>query len=108
MSEQLAMFDLEAGRGLRDEVLDALANMPGGFLELARRYAYRYAEVHGMVTSDDVRRWANTVGLEPDSPKQWGALFMDKGWVKIGYTQTAIKTSHARPIGVWKYDHRHN
>lgn len=103
MFEQIPIFDIKEGRLLRDEALEALAGMADSeFVDIARNYAKAYARKHGQVTSDDVRRWANIIGLEPDSPKQWGCLFMGKEWYKVGYTQTAIKSSHARPIGVWR------
>ncbi len=71
------------------------------FLENCRWIARKIAERKDTVTIDDVRSETKLpLGIDG---RVYGAVFANKDeWEKVGYTQTSIKTSHARPIAVFK------
>jgi len=94
-------FDLKKGRMLRDEGIALVTANNEDFVSTMRHIAVSHARLHGRVTSDDLRRYAIELDMQPDSPMVWGAIFRTKLLKKMGYTQTAITTSHGRPIAIW-------
>lgn len=69
------------------------------FLEYARWTARKICQEKGHVTSDDVREIVQLPrGIDG---RVYGAIFSGKEWVKTGYAQTKIKSSHGRPIAVF-------
>jgi len=69
------------------------------FLDYARWIAKDICRKKGHVTSDDVREFAK---LPPNiDGRVYGAIFSGDEWIKTGYTQTKIKSSHGRPIAVF-------
>lgn len=87
------------GTQRRDEVLERLARLK--WVREARKWAAEYAARHGRVTVDDVRR-----GFEPPPKgtdgRAYGAIFAGRQFEPIGWTTTKVKTSHARPIRVFR------
>lgn len=74
------------------------------WLQWARGMAQTISKINGSVTSDDVREKADLYGLQPDSPKSWGALFIGTGWTRVGRKASTVKTNHSRWINVWSWD----
>lgn len=70
------------------------------FLDYARLIAYKICKENGQVTVDDVRKIVS-LPYEIDG-RIFGAVFKGKEWKKVGYTQTQIRSSHGRPISVFK------
>lgn len=69
------------------------------FLDYARWVARKICLEKGHVTIDDVRE---LVSLPPGiDGRVYGAVFKEKDWIKTGFTQTKIKSSHNRPISVF-------
>jgi hypothetical protein len=94
-------MDLFEARKRRDAALSLLETKRAEWLMIARAAAVTHAEIHGTVSSDDI--WI----LKPPpvyiDPRAMGAVFSKRrGWVKVGYQQSARPQCHARPIAVWK------
>lgn len=80
--------------------MDLFEKTRSEFLANARWTARILLEHQPTVTSDDIRRHIQLP--EGISCKCWGAVFSTEEFEKIGYTQTKIKTSHGRPIAIWR------
>ena len=72
------------------------------FLDRARMFARHQSRVYGKVSSDDVREWAYIEGLEPHHKNAWGAIFVGKEWVCIGWQRSRIRSNHGRQICLWR------
>jgi hypothetical protein len=70
------------------------------FLGNCRWIARRIAEKQGYATIDDVRKNV-TIPLGIDG-RVMGAVFNTPDWEKTGYTTTKVKSSHGRPIAIFK------
>ena len=68
------------------------------WLARARSAAFKYAERHGFVTSDDV---LEVVGA-CQSPSVAGAIYKDERFVKSGYRPSRRLTTHGRDISIWR------
>lgn len=81
-------------------VFDMFAATRRDYLDLARQAAALICRDKGFVTSDDVRA---VVPLPKGiDGRVLGAVFSGKEWVKIGYTQTKVRSSHYRPISIFQ------
>ena len=97
---QLAFADLDAGRAARDEALDWLKTRRKQYFHNARVVAMRLVRENGEVTVDTLR---DVYPPPPDwDARVLGAVLRDRVFVKIGSTQTARKSSHARDIGIFR------
>ena len=76
----------------------------GEWLAWARSFAKSYATLHGSVSSDDVRREADRVGLQPDSPHSFGAVFKEKGWRVIAREPSRIPSNNKRWINRFTWE----
>lgn len=70
------------------------------FLESCRWIARKIAKAKGNVTIDDVRNEVK-IPLNIDA-RVLGAVFNTPDFEKVGYTSTKIKSSHGRPISVFR------
>jgi len=69
------------------------------FLEYSRWVARKICKEKGHVTTDDVRELVQLPkGIDG---RVCGAIFKGDEWIKTGYTQTNIKSSHNRTICVF-------
>ena len=101
--EQLTIFDLAAGKRLRDEALDTQEDINPEWIDTARATARTIAHIHGEVNANQVRRVMEARGLFPKHPNAWGSLFRGKEWERTGErVPSIIKTSHASEISVWR------
>jgi len=102
--QQSNLFDLDAGRRLRDEALDAQEDQNPTWLEDARKVAQVISDIRGQVNANEVRRVMEARGLFPKHPNAWGSVFRGKEWERTGErVPSAIKTSHASEISVWRH-----
>jgi hypothetical protein len=103
MGEQPDQFDLAKGKRLRDEGISQAGANSGRWLDIARATALRIAQVHGQVTSDDVRAILEGQGLYPHHPNAWGAVFKQPHWTPTGErVASRVPSRHANEIRVWK------
>lgn len=61
----------------------------------------------GEFTSDDIRLACQKAGLpQPKHPNAWGAvisaLAKSGAIVRVGFRNSALKSAHARMVGVWR------
>jgi len=104
--QQPDLFDLEEGRRLRQGALDAQEDQNPTWLEEARRVAQVISDTHGQVNANEVRRVMEARALFPKHPNAWGSVFRGKSWQRTGErVPSAIKTSHASEISVWRHVH---
>jgi len=71
------------------------------FVAIMRGVAVDFATIHGRVTSDDVRLYANLHDIYPAHPNAWGAVFKD-GFRRVGFVKSQIPSNHSRMISVWE------
>jgi hypothetical protein len=90
------MQNLAQGRALRDGQLDLFDLRDAAFLSRCREVAAVLARAHGSVSINDVR-----AVLPPPpgvSPSVFGAVFRDRRFTPIGYTQATHPQAHARAV----------
>ena len=100
MTEE-TQFDLFQGRRLRDEGMSVAAANRMTTLEEARIVAEQLAASKGDITIDDVNEVIEARGMHLGPAA--GSVFRSEKWVPVGYRQTTKKTSHARPVRVWRF-----
>ena len=84
----------------KKQALDLFEIKRKEFLSNARWVAKRLAYKKGQVTIDDVREQVKI----PDfiDGRVMGAVFNRDEWEKVGYINTKVKSSHGRPVAVFK------
>ena len=99
-----SQFDLALGIEAKQEGIATVEAHEGtDFLEVIRTYAVKFARTHGSVTSDDLRRYAMSIGWKPHHPNTWGAVFRDRRWKSVGRVKSKKISNHARWIHVWEW-----
>ena len=99
MSDQLSFW----GKGeARKEagIASVEANNPT-FCERMRKRAIEIASEKGTVTSDDLRLYGKAMGIVPNHPNAWGAIFRGKLWTAVGHEKSKLNSNHSREIRVW-------
>ena len=74
------------------------------FVETMRKRAKEIALHRGEVHIDHLREYALSIGVEPESPNAWGAIFRCKGWRKVGYRQSEFISNHGRTVPIWSFN----
>ncbi len=97
----LDLFDTIKAKLERDKGLDKVEGNNDSFVHRMRAHAKHIAQRTGHVTSDDLRRYASSHGLEPKHPNAWGAVFRGKQWICIGRRKSTLASNHAREIRIW-------
>ncbi len=72
-----------------------------GWLERIRKAALHHTTVHGVVSIDDLRVWADAHEDHPPSPSTWGSVFYGEQWMKVGEKRSSYSKSRARKVSVW-------
>lgn len=72
------------------------------YLELARWQAHKICEEYGTATIDDVREHLKYAIPEYLDKRFLGAVFHCKDFILVDRTSTKTKTSHGRPIGIFR------
>ncbi len=95
----------EGGRegGRKQLGLDLVEDHNFSFVDHMRDLAIAISNRDGQVTSDDLRRAATRLGIEPDHQNAWGAIFRGKRWKPMGYVNSTLPSNHARVIRVWRW-----
>ena len=94
-------LDLLEGKRRRDEGIDRAAQASSDFLSLCRRIAHEHAIYNGETSINDVRKRIEGVPHNVN-PNVLGAVFKEKMWEAVGYTQAEHPNAHARTIRVYK------
>ena len=88
-------------------LLGPLANLEAaeaGFLVWARGYARTVALTTGSVSSDDIRQECDRVGLQPNSPHAFGAIFKEQGWRVVSREPSRYASNNQRWICRWRWE----
>lgn len=99
----MTQSNLAKALALKNRGMALAATGNDGFLAAMRAYAKARSQQHGFVTADDVRAYAEAIGLQPSSPKVWGSTFRGSGWSRVGYHQSGIVANHGHYYPVWKW-----
>ena len=101
---QIGLFE---GIKKRDEGIKEVAGKNSFVTGLLRIKAKEISRLNGSVSSDDLRKFADSEGLTVTTPEAWGAMvngiFRERGWQLIGRKQSEIVSNHGREIKIWKW-----
>ncbi len=97
-------LDAAQGQRLKREGQEQVESKNWAFLNKMRWYAQTHAQRWGSVTSDDVRRYATSLGLYPTHHNCWAGVFRCPGWVCIGRQPSKLPSNHARWINVYRWE----
>lgn len=89
------------GQKLKDRGLELVEMNNSKFVSAMRSQAAAICKREHCVTSDDLREYALMVGVKPEHPNAWGAIFSGKKWECIGRIKSTLSSNHAREIRVW-------
>lgn len=98
-----AHFDPVRAKKKREEGLHLVETNNKEFVELMRGQARRFCAVNGEVHIDDLRRFALSRGIRPESSNAWGAVFRGKCWAKIGRRKSTLVTNKGHESPVWAF-----
>ena len=86
----MSQSDLFEGTVLKDEGQRLVESHNDDFVLRMRQEARKICFVHGSVTSDDLREYAQQRGLVPKHRNAYGAIFLGKEWESIGYERSRL------------------
>lgn len=101
-SSQL-LIDFDAACSLRDKGVDMAGWGSLTWVGCMREFAREHCQQHGSVTIDDVRAFAASKGLQPNSTHAFGAVFHELGWHVIGSEPSQVVSNRARRILRWRW-----
>lgn len=99
-AEQM-MFEFASGQERRDFGIKKTYIANKVFVEHMRGVLFGIIQDRGSASSDDLRRYAHRVGICPESPNAWGAIFHHKRLLKVGYRPASTPSCNGREIKVW-------
>jgi enoyl-CoA hydratase/carnithine racemase len=99
--------ELFTGQELRDQGIRRATRRPAvaSLIEACRQWALHYAQNHGSVSINDVRRVCDLSVLPPAAI---GAIFRDKRFQQCGTTLAEHARAHARIIRVYSIREHHD
>jgi len=62
------------------------------------------SEKSGHVTMDNLRVYAEKMGLHPKNSYAWGSVFHGVKWKHVGWQRSALPSNKGRHIQVWRYN----
>ena len=105
MPFQSTIFDAIEAQRQRDEVLTATDAANWTWSEWAKDQVLRHLRNHDTVTADDLRAACERANVHPTDNRAFGAalraLVQAGEIMPVGYTESKVKSSHARPIRVF-------
>lgn len=105
MTQQLTI-ETAIGANLQRAGQDAMESSDGSFVGILREWARQLSRARGedgWVTSDDLRAYADQMGLIPSHSNAWGSIFRGPRWVIVGRHRSTIPGNHNREIRKWQY-----
>ena len=95
----MATADLAVGRAMRERQLDIFEQSDHQFLERCRALAVLVCKQRGQASINDIRA---IIEVPPGvHPSVLGAVFRDKRFTRIGYTEAVHPQAHARVVRVY-------
>lgn len=73
----------------------------GEFVDRMREYARDVCSTSGVVTTDELREYAERIGISPHHRNAWGAVFRRPEFRPVGYRPSRLPSNRARVIRVW-------
>jgi hypothetical protein len=101
---QLTLQDAAKETVLKEQGLNDVAEHAEHFVSVMRRVARKISEESGFVSTDNLRVYADQLGIVPHHSNAWGAVFMGKHWKVVSRKQSQYPGNHAREIRVWRYE----
>lgn len=89
------------GQQLKLDGLERVESNNKQFVRDFRSLAVSLAQCNETVTSDDLRKIADKIDVQPKHPNAWGSIFRSKLFTPVGFTQSEIPSCHGRTIRVW-------
>jgi len=89
------------GDALKQSALFTLECTAQVFLETMRSHARQVCRRQGYVTSDDLREYADSLGLAPHHKNAWGAVLKRPDFHAVGYVPSRLPTNRHRVIRRW-------
>lgn len=71
-----------------------------------RIVARQFAEQNGVVSVDDLRKWADKNHLQPPNSSSWGSVFQNGEWKKVSQKRSSYSSARSRKVTVWALKHR--
>lgn len=71
------------------------------WLDRIRKIARGHVKVHGVVSVDDLRVWADIHNDQPSHPSVWGSVFQGDEWKKVSEKRSKYSSARSRKITVW-------
>lgn len=99
MTRQLNLLD---GAWRKKHGLDRVEEKAEDWITWIRRKAHMWAQIHGEVSADNLRHFADSYDRHPHHPNAWGAIFRGRQWEVVGYRKSTYRTNNARRICVWR------
>jgi hypothetical protein len=100
------VFDITAGRSLRDAAIGRVGRAAPDFQESALQAIYNAALVHREFITDEVWRRLDVTAIPTDNRGMGAAIMAAKrqGWIEptTYFQQSAMRQNHARPCRVWR------
>ena len=95
-------FDLPEGERQADAGIGRVKANNAEFIASMRRQARVVCQAFGFVCIDDLRKYADIIGVEPHHPNAWGAIFRSSEWVEIGMVKSKTVSNHGRTVRRWR------
>lgn len=97
--------DRGAAEGLRRKETgrDRVEARDPDLAEVLRAEARRISDERGWVTIDDVRAYAEQLGLRPPHKNFWGCIFRGPEWERIGEAPSERPTNHGHRNPRWRW-----
>ena len=99
----MTQLTLDRALALKDKGMELAASGNDAFLAAMRSYAIARSKKWGHVTADDVRVYAEVIGLQPTSPHVWGSVFKGKGWECVGHHLSMRVANHGHQYRIWRW-----
>jgi hypothetical protein len=102
MKEQPSLFDLSEGIRRKEEGLDLASRTRRDALAAAKLIAMQLAarRPDRTITIDDIQEVIIPMGINLGPAA--GSVFRGRDWEFVGTRKTKRKTSHARPVSIWR------
>lgn len=91
------------GKELKQLGLESVISHNVRWIDTMRTIAASIAVSAGMVSTDELRKWADEHNFQPQHSNAWGGIFRGRLWVPLGWKNSKYKANHARRILIWGY-----
>ncbi|MEM6485324.1 MAG: hypothetical protein AAF662_10110 [Pseudomonadota bacterium] len=90
------------GETQKQQGLDLVVLNNQEFVKCMREHAESIALHKGDVSADDLRPVAERIGIEPNHPNAWGAIFKGRVFRRKSSVKSRWPSNHGRYITLWE------